>query len=449
VSIRRPRILEEMGLWPIWRLRRVAQAPSPACNEPGYLVQGVHHRGYLPHLKAHGGIYFVTFRLADSLPVQVLNELGKLPQEERSARVDDYLDAGHGECWLNRSEIAAMVGAALVKFAGKQYALHAWVIMPNHVHLVIEPFAGYSLSEILQGIKSASAHTVNRLLKRSGEFWQRESYDHLIRDDEDMARCCDYVVQNPVRAKLVARPDLYRFSSAFCKNAGEGACATSSENPHAGEGACATSSDSPPAREGACATRRSQILAMSWPELKSSVVACTACRLHERRTQAVFGVGDEKASWLFVGEGPGADEDRLGEPFVGAAGKLLDNMLKAIGIKRGDDVYIANAVKCRPPGNRNPERDEMAECAPYLQRQIALIEPRLIVILGKVAAQALLATDASIASLRGRVHRSSGIPIIVTYHPAYLLRNLPDKAKAWADLCLARQTMEQLQLGNL
>jgi DNA polymerase len=181
-----------------------------------------------------------------------------------------------------------------------------------------------------------------------------------------------------------------------------------------------------------------------WIELKQAVPACTACGLHRSRTQTVFGVGDESADWMLIGEAPGAEEDRLGEPFVGQAGKLLDNMLAAIGLKRGENVYIANVLKCRPPGNRNPEPEEVARCSPYLQRQIELVGPRLIIAMGRFAAQTLLASDASIASLRGRVHAYAGVPLIVTYHPAYLLRSLPDKAKAWADLVLAQKTMANL-----
>jgi uracil-DNA glycosylase family 4 len=182
----------------------------------------------------------------------------------------------------------------------------------------------------------------------------------------------------------------------------------------------------------------------AWIELKQAVPACTACSLHATRTQTVFGVGDENADWLLVGEAPGAEEDRLGDPFVGQAGKLLDNMLAAIGLSRRKNVYIANVLKCRPPGNRNPEPDEVAKCTPHLRRQIELIEPKLIVAMGRFAAQTLLATDATIASLRGRVHSYAGVPLIVTYHPAYLLRNLPDKSKAWADLIFARKTMAAL-----
>jgi uracil-DNA glycosylase family 4 len=181
-----------------------------------------------------------------------------------------------------------------------------------------------------------------------------------------------------------------------------------------------------------------------WVELKAAVPACTACGLHKSRTQTVFGVGDEDADWMLIGEAPGAEEDRLGEPFVGQAGKLLDSMLAAIGLARGDNVYIANVLKCRPPGNRNPEPDEVAKCTPYLGRQIELVRPKLIVAMGRFAAQTLLHTDATIASLRGRVHAYAGVPLIVTYHPAYLLRNLPDKAKAWADLVFAKRTMADL-----
>jgi DNA polymerase len=166
--------------------------------------------------------------------------------------------------------------------------------------------------------------------------------------------------------------------------------------------------------------------------------------LHERRKQAVFGVGDERADWLIVGEGPGAEEDARGEPFVGQAGKLLDNMLSAIGLARGNDVYIANVVKCRPPGNRTPAPEEADSCAAYLDRQIDLIEPRLIVALGKVAAHRLLGRDATLGSLRKTVHQYRGIPLVVTYHPAYLLRNLTDKAKAWEDLRFAVDTMSGL-----
>lgn len=185
----------------------------------------------------------------------------------------------------------------------------------------------------------------------------------------------------------------------------------------------------------------SSINQLGWNSLKARVRECAACKLRAGCTQTVFGVGDEKAEWLFVGEGPGADEDALGEPFVGQAGKLLDNMLMAIKLKRGNNVYIANIVKCRPPGNRTPDADEIAACLPYLERQIKLIHPKVIVALGKIAATSLLGREATLGSLRGTVHDYHGTPLIVTYHPAYLLRTPMDKAKAWEDLRLAIDTM--------
>jgi uracil-DNA glycosylase family 4 len=207
----------------------------------------------------------------------------------------------------------------------------------------------------------------------------------------------------------------------------------------------------------------SQVDGLNWTELKQQVRDCTACALRAGCAQTVFGVGDEKAGWLFVGEGPGEDEDAQGEPFVGQAGKLLDNMLAAIKLKRGKNVYIANIVKCRPPGNRAPAAAEIAQCLPYLKRQIALLQPRLIVALGKTAATALLikplanrlgesttlakslvmGKEATLGSLRGMVHDYHGIPLIVTYHPAYLLRSPTEKAKAWQDLCFALETMQK------
>ena len=193
--------------------------------------------------------------------------------------------------------------------------------------------------------------------------------------------------------------------------------------------------------------RLARIARMGWAELREAVAACRDCKLCERRKQAVLGVGDERADWLFVGEGPGAEEDEKGEPFVGQAGKLLDNMLAAIGIRRGQNVYIANTVKCRPPGNRTPEAEEMAACFPYLARQVELLQPKLIVALGRPAAQSLLDTEVKIAAARGRLFDHHGIPVAVTYHPAYLLRNLPDKAKAWEDLCFARNTMRRSAAG--
>ncbi len=191
-------------------------------------------------------------------------------------------------------------------------------------------------------------------------------------------------------------------------------------------------------------TAKKIVADLGWPELKAMVRDCAACKLRAGCTQTVFGVGDEQADWLFVGEGPGADEDAQGEPFVGQAGKLLDNMLAAIQLKRGHSVYITNIVKCRPPGNRTPHVDEITQCLPYLERQIRLLQPKLIVALGNVAATALLGKEAALDSLRGQLHDYRSIPLIVTYHPAYLLRAPPDKAKAWQDLRLAVETMRGL-----
>jgi DNA polymerase len=173
---------------------------------------------------------------------------------------------------------------------------------------------------------------------------------------------------------------------------------------------------------------------LDWPQLAQRVAGCTACELHRTRTQTVFGVGDQRARLMVVGEAPGADEDRQGEPFVGRAGQLLDAMLAAIGLAR-DQVYIANILKCRPPGNRNPAVEEVAACQGFLERQIDLLQPQLILAVGAIAAHNLLGSEESVGRLRGRVHPlPSGVPVLVTYHPAYLLRRPEEKAKAWQDL---------------
>jgi DNA polymerase len=196
----------------------------------------------------------------------------------------------------------------------------------------------------------------------------------------------------------------------------------------------------------AAAPPADDIVNMDWSALRAAVASCTKCGLCQGRTQTVFGTGDVKAKWLFVGEGPGRNEDLQGEPFVGPAGKLLDNMLLAMGLKRGINVYIANIVKCRPTGpdgrDRPPTLEESSACMPYLHRQIALIQPTVIVALGKTAAVTLLGMDetTSVGQLRGKVHQFAGLPLVVTYHPAYLLRKLEDKGKTWRDLCLAMNT---------
>ena len=185
---------------------------------------------------------------------------------------------------------------------------------------------------------------------------------------------------------------------------------------------------------------------LDWPALEQAVQQCQACGLCQSRKNTVFGVGDVQAQWMVIGEAPGENEDLQGQPFVGQAGKLLDNMLRAIGLDRQATgqagVYIANTLKCRPPGNRNPEPQELATCAPYLVRQVQLVKPRIILAMGRFAVQSLLQTTEPIGKLRGRVHHYQGVPVVVTYHPAYLLRNPADKAKAWADLCLALQTQQ-------
>ena len=204
---------------------------------------------------------------------------------------------------------------------------------------------------------------------------------------------------------------------------------------------CDAKTESPVSRSGVIAT-------LEWDALIAHIAACDACGLCRTRKKTVPGVGAQDAQWMFVGEGPGAEEDAQGEPFVGQAGRLLDNMLRAIRLTRNKDTYIANVVKCRPPGNRDPEPAEVAGCTPYLERQVELLKPKLIIALGKFAALTLLDTDATVASLRGRVHHYRGVPLIVTYHPAYLLRNLTDKARAWEDLVFARRTFDALQSGG-
>ena len=177
--------------------------------------------------------------------------------------------------------------------------------------------------------------------------------------------------------------------------------------------------------------------ALGWDELRECVSACTRCELHQGRTQTVFGVGNPDASWMIIGEAPGAEEDRRGEPFVGRAGKLLDEMLRAIGQSRGD-VFIANILKCRPPNNRDPKSEEVEQCRAYLEQQISLVDPSIILAVGRVAAQNLLGTDAPVGRLRGRRHSLGDVPLVVTYHPAYLLRSPSQKRKAWDDLSMAR-----------
>jgi DNA polymerase len=181
---------------------------------------------------------------------------------------------------------------------------------------------------------------------------------------------------------------------------------------------------------------------LDWAALRDTVAACTRCPLHQSRTQTVFGVGNPDADWMIIGEAPGAEEDRRGEPFVGRAGKLLDEMMRAVGQGR-DSVFIANILKCRPPNNRDPEPEESAACRGYLERQIELVGPKLILAVGRVAAQLLLDTDTPVGRLRGSVYRLGDTPLVVTYHPAYLLRSPSQKRKAWDDLCLASRVVAE------
>lgn len=190
--------------------------------------------------------------------------------------------------------------------------------------------------------------------------------------------------------------------------------------------------------------QRGDVLTMDWPALREAVASCRACTLCESRRQTVFGVGHERAHWMIVGEAPGEQEDLKGEPFVGAAGQLLDAMLHALNLTRQPaaperQVFIANTLKCRPPRNRNPEPQELASCEPFLVRQIALVKPRIILAMGRFAVQSLLRSSEPVGRLRGTVHAYQGVPLVVTYHPAYLLRNPVDKARAWDDLCLAAE----------
>lgn len=203
-----------------------------------------------------------------------------------------------------------------------------------------------------------------------------------------------------------------------------------------------------PARQLAPRAEMGEVAAMGWPALRDAVSACQACKLCESRTQTVFGVGHPNAHWMIVGEAPGEQEDLKGEPFVGAAGQLLDAMLAALGLSRNEgppanQVFIANTLKCRPPRNRNPDPEELARCEPFLRQQIELVQPRVILAMGRFALQQLLRSDEAVGRLRGRVHAYEGVPLIVTYHPAYLLRQPADKAKAWEDLCLAASVVDR------
>jgi len=265
-------------------------------------------------------------------------------------------------------------------------------------------------------------------------------------------------LQDPVlpatpTARATASPARLPATGAVGARDARGLVGAAAGTASAEDAATAAAASSAPSTTGAVPA--ADLGHLGWDELRDAVAGCRACSLCDSRRQTVFGVGHRHAHWMIVGEAPGEQEDLRGEPFVGAAGHLLDAMLRSIGLTRaeaaadgaapllpGSQVYIANTLKCRPPRNRNPEPHELRQCEPFLIRQIELLRPRVIIAMGRFAVQALLRTDEAIGRLRGRVHRYQGVPLIVTYHPAYLLRNLPDKARAWEDLCLALATME-------
>lgn len=242
--------------------------------------------------------------------------------------------------------------------------------------------------------------------------------------------------RQPVAAQRAAMPDAGATpNAAAAPDAGVAPNAATVPGAGAAPGA-ATVPDAGAARDVSAGREAG----LDWPDLQARVAACRRCTLCNTRTQTVFGVGNQRAEWLIVGEAPGAEEDRRGEPFVGRAGQLLNSMLRAIGLTR-EQVYIANVLKCRPPGNRDPTASEAAECLPYLEQQIALLKPKVLLAVGRIAAQNLLHTDLTLGRLRQQVHRFglSQVPLVATYHPAYLLRTPADKRKAWEDLKFARE----------
>jgi uracil-DNA glycosylase family 4 len=250
-------------------------------------------------------------------------------------------------------------------------------------------------------------------------------------------------------AQLVAQPEVAELAQAAPATVEAGSERVEGAREIARATSAPTRADSAPV---SAPTARAPVepdsgdVAALWDNLRTEVRTCTKCALHQTRTQGVLGVGPRRVDWMVIGEAPGAEEDRRGEPFVGRAGHLLDAMLHTIGLNRGTNVYIANVLKSRPPGNRDPKPEEVAACLPYLMRQIALLQPRLMLAVGRIAAQNLLSTDLSLGRLRGKVHHFGELntPLIVTYHPAYLLRQPADKAKAWEDLKFARSVFRQL-----
>ena len=404
-------MLRELELLPVWRLKApragegacvttpltqavsleiqiekadvlVAQAPSPASivekiDNPN-LTQGIHQRGYLPHLKAEGGIYAVTFRLHDSLPADLLAQMADLAVSEKNTALEAYLNAGHGECLLAQPAIAEVLKQVLLAKHSQDYYLHAWVIMPNHVHLLIEPLSNCVLSDILQAIKSISAHHANPLLVSEGTFWQRESYDHLVCNEGDFNHALDYIVQNPVKANLVKLGHAYTYSSAFAGGV-------------------------------ACATRASVDVAQApspaEDENSNDFVAQAPSPANQATNNHILISSNDK-KWAFI---------LPASPDLPALqSSLFNNILLALKIDKTNKSVLTSLVD---------------------------IETKVIIAMGETAAQQLLNSAESIESLRGKPHTFKNIPLIVTYHPHDMLQNLANKAKTWDDLCMAMEIM--------
>ena len=419
MSLTRDDMLRELELLPVWRLRTplandvvcvttpnvtplaasidalVAQATSFASAakkvDNTNLIQGIHQRGYLPHLKAEGGIYAVTFRLHDSLPANVLAQMDDLAANNKNEILEEQLNTGHGECLLVQPVIAEMLKQVLLAKHNQDYYLHAWVIMPNHVHLLVEPLSDCVLSDILQAIKSISAHYANQLLGREGAFWQRESYDHLVRDEDGFNHALEYIIQNPVKANLVKLSDEYAFGSAF---AGEGACATTSTT---------TPTTTPTTTAGAASKDAlvAQAPSPAGAESSNDLVAQATSFASLTPIQQLLTCSADK-KWAFIWP---ASLDLSASQSI-----LFSNILNALKIDKTNKNVLASLV---------------------------VVDAKVIIAMGEIAAQQLLNTQDSLEQLRGKPHLMHNIPLIVTYHPSDCLKYLPNKAKVWDDLCVA------------
>ena len=416
MSMTREDMLRELELLPVWRLKApltgkgacaatptattleasknalVAQAPSPAKNrkkaDNPNLTQGTHQRGYLPHLKTEGAIYAVTFRLHDSLPANVLALMDVLAANEKNTALDTALNAGHGECWLAQPAVAEMLKQVLLARHNQDYYLHAWVIMPNHVHLLLEPLNSCVLSDILQAIKSISAHYANQFLARECAFWQRESYDHLVRDEDDFNHAFEYIAQNPVKANLAKLSEEYALGSAF---AGEGACVTTPTATLVATSSDALVAHAPsPAGDGK----------------NSNDLVAQATSFANQATNNYILTSSNDKKWAFIWP---ASHDLSASQSI-----LFNNILHALTIDKINKTMLASAAD---------------------------IEAKVIIAMGETTAQQLLNSAESIESLRGKTHSFEKIPLIVTYHPQDLLLNLANKAKTWDDLCMAMEML--------